>query len=100
MFTVQITYFQTAIQAPSHVNPNRLPFHIRRCRSVRELSVIEIKHFSKLLIRLWFLKRKCLPEKKMALRVQFENNDDIGVFTKLTNSYCLVAIGGAETFYR
>ncbi|XP_055314083.1 eukaryotic translation initiation factor 6 [Sitodiplosis mosellana] len=35
----------------------------------------------------------------MALRVQFENNDDIGVFTKLTNSYCLVAIGGAETFY-
>ena len=36
----------------------------------------------------------------MALRVQFENNDDIGVFSKLTNSYCLVAIGGAETFYR
>lgn len=36
----------------------------------------------------------------MALRIQFENNDDIGVFTKLTNSYCLVAIGGAENFYR
>lgn len=36
---------------------------------------------------------------KMALRVQFENNDDIGVFTKLTNAYCLVAIGGSETFY-
>lgn len=36
----------------------------------------------------------------MALRVQFENNDDIGVFSKLTNSYCIVAIGGAETFYR
>uniref|UniRef100_A0A0K8TRQ2 Eukaryotic translation initiation factor 6 n=1 Tax=Tabanus bromius TaxID=304241 RepID=A0A0K8TRQ2_TABBR len=35
----------------------------------------------------------------MALRVQFENNDDIGVFSKLTNAYCLVAIGGAETFY-
>jgi len=35
----------------------------------------------------------------MALRVQFENNDDIGVFTKLTNTYCLVAIGGSETFY-
>lgn len=35
----------------------------------------------------------------MALRVQFENNDDIGVFTKLTNSYCLVAIGGSEVFY-
>lgn len=36
----------------------------------------------------------------MAMRVQFENNDDIGVFSKLTNSYCIVAIGGAETFYR
>lgn len=36
----------------------------------------------------------------MALRVQFENNDDIGVFSKLTNTYCIVAIGGAETFYR
>ncbi|ALC40883.1 eIF6 [Drosophila busckii] len=35
----------------------------------------------------------------MALRVQFENNDDIGVFSKLTNTYCLVAIGGSETFY-
>ena len=35
----------------------------------------------------------------MAVRVQFENNDDIGVFSKLTNSYCLVAIGGSETFY-
>jgi len=35
----------------------------------------------------------------MALRVQFENNDDIGVFSKLTNSYCLVAIGGSEAFY-
>lgn len=36
----------------------------------------------------------------MAMRVQFENNDEIGVFSKLTNTYCIVAIGGAETFYR
>ena len=35
----------------------------------------------------------------MALRAQFENSNDIGVFSKLTNSYCLVAIGGAENFY-
>lgn len=35
----------------------------------------------------------------MSLRVQFESNDDIGVFSKLTNSYCLVAIGGCEAFY-
>uniref|UniRef100_A0A182VR77 Eukaryotic translation initiation factor 6 n=1 Tax=Anopheles minimus TaxID=112268 RepID=A0A182VR77_9DIPT len=35
----------------------------------------------------------------MALRAEFENNDDIGVFSKLTNSYCLVAIGGSEAFY-
>lgn len=36
----------------------------------------------------------------MAVRVQFENNNEVGVFAKLTNSYCLVAIGGAENFYR
>jgi translation initiation factor 6 len=36
----------------------------------------------------------------MAIRVQFENNNEVGVFSKLTNSYCLVAIGGSENFYR
>ena len=36
----------------------------------------------------------------MAVRAQFEGNNDIGVFSKLTNSYCLVAIGGSENFYR
>ena len=35
----------------------------------------------------------------MATRTSFENSDDIGVFAKLTNSYCLVAIGGSEQFY-
>ncbi|CAK8675312.1 eukaryotic translation initiation factor 6-like [Clavelina lepadiformis] len=35
----------------------------------------------------------------MAVRVQFENNNDIGVFSKLTNAYCLVAVGGSENFY-
>jgi translation initiation factor 6 len=36
----------------------------------------------------------------MAIRVQFENNNEVGVFSKLTNSYCLVAVGGSENFYR
>ncbi|KAF9404093.1 Eukaryotic translation initiation factor 6 [Podila epigama] len=35
----------------------------------------------------------------MALRTQFENNNEIGVFAMLTNSYCLVAAGGSENFY-
>lgn len=35
----------------------------------------------------------------MAVRAQFESSNDIGVFTKLTNSYCLVGIGGSENFY-
>ncbi|CAK65132.1 unnamed protein product (macronuclear) [Paramecium tetraurelia] len=35
----------------------------------------------------------------MANRCQFENSNDIGVFSKLTNSYCLVALGGSENFY-
>ena len=36
----------------------------------------------------------------MAVRAQFEGNNEIGVFSKLTNNYCLVAIGGSENFYR
>jgi len=35
----------------------------------------------------------------MATRAQFENSNEIGVFSKLTNAYCLVAIGGSENFY-
>jgi len=35
----------------------------------------------------------------MALRCQFENSSEIGVFAKLTNSYCLVALQGSENFY-
>lgn len=32
-------------------------------------------------------------------RCQFENSNEIGVFAKLTNTYCLVAIGGSQNFY-
>lgn len=35
----------------------------------------------------------------MSNRIQFENSNDIGVFSMLTNSYCLTAIGGSENFY-
>jgi translation initiation factor 6 len=35
----------------------------------------------------------------MVSRCQFENSNDIGVFAKLTNAYCLVSIGGSENFY-
>jgi len=35
----------------------------------------------------------------MAVRVLFENSSDIGVFSKLTNSYCLAAIQGSTNFY-
>jgi len=35
----------------------------------------------------------------MAVRAQFENSNEVGVFAKLTNTYCLVAIGGSENFY-
>ncbi|XP_060192799.1 eukaryotic translation initiation factor 6-2-like isoform X2 [Lycium barbarum] len=35
----------------------------------------------------------------MATRLQFENSCDIGVYSKLTNAYCLVGIGGSEKFY-
>jgi len=35
----------------------------------------------------------------MATRTQFENSSDIGVFAKLTNSYCLTAVGGSHNFH-
>jgi len=40
-----------------------------------------------------------LKQSIMANRIQFENSCDVGVFSKLTNAYCLVAIGGSESFY-
>lgn len=35
----------------------------------------------------------------MASRCQFENSNEIGVFSNLTNGYALVATGGSENFY-
>jgi len=35
----------------------------------------------------------------MAVRAHFEGKNDLGVFSKLTNAYCLVAIGASENFY-
>jgi len=34
----------------------------------------------------------------MAVRGQFENSGEIGVFANLTNAYCLLASGGSERF--
>jgi len=34
----------------------------------------------------------------MAIRAQFENSSEIGVFAKLTNTYCLLSHGGSEHF--
>jgi len=34
----------------------------------------------------------------MAVRAQFENSSEIGVFSRLTNAYCLVAYGGSDQF--
>ena len=45
-------------------------------------------------------KRKFLEKTiNMASRISFEGSSEIGVFTKLTNKYCLVASGGSENFY-
>ncbi|KAG0126336.1 eIF-6 family-domain-containing protein [Tuber indicum] len=35
----------------------------------------------------------------MAVRAQFENSNEVGVFATLTNSYALVATGGSMNFY-
>ncbi|KAI9653428.1 MAG: Eukaryotic translation initiation factor 6 [Trizodia sp. TS-e1964] len=35
----------------------------------------------------------------MAVRAQFENSNEVGVFATLTNSYAIVAVGASENFY-
>jgi translation initiation factor 6 len=35
----------------------------------------------------------------MILRTRFESSDDVGVFSRLTNAYCLVATGASQHFY-
>jgi translation initiation factor 6 len=35
----------------------------------------------------------------MALRANYESSSDIGVFAKLTNSYCLTALGNSQNFF-
>jgi len=35
----------------------------------------------------------------MAIRLQYENSNDVGVFATLTSAYCLTAPGGSENFY-
>ena len=35
----------------------------------------------------------------MAQRVQYESSSDVGVFARLTNSYCLTAMGGSQNFF-
>jgi translation initiation factor 6 len=42
---------------------------------------------------------KSIPYLTMATRCAFENSNEIGVFSALTNSYCLAGIGGSENFY-
>ena len=34
------------------------------------------------------------------MRIKFENSTEIGVFTKLTNKYCLCAIGTSDAYYQ
>ncbi|RMY78140.1 hypothetical protein D0863_00870 [Hortaea werneckii] len=39
------------------------------------------------------------PAAIMAVRASFENSNEVGVFSTLTNSYALVAVGASENFY-
>merc|ERR1712136_649225 len=50
-------------------------------------------------IEIFSEKTTLLSFSKMAVRVAFENNNEVGVFSLLTNTYCLIAIGGSENFY-
>ena len=69
---------------------------------VAELRQVLFNKASKsvVLFQLSTLSSKQENRKEMAVRVQFEGSSEVGVFAKLTNAYCLVAIGGSANFYR
>jgi len=35
----------------------------------------------------------------MAVRARYENSNEIGVYSKLTNAYCMVGVGASQNFY-
>ena len=35
----------------------------------------------------------------MAIRCRYQSSNDVGVYAKLTNSYCLIGQGASENFY-
>ena len=35
----------------------------------------------------------------MSIRANFENSNELGCFAHLTNTYCLVSVGGSMNFY-
>ena len=53
-----------------------------------------------LVLRTVFKVSEKLKFSPMAVRAQFENSNEVGVFAVLTNAYCLVGIGAAQNFYR
>ena len=62
-----------------------------------------VRAFSGGLVVVWHNKYKTICSNcgmRTLSGIQFENNCEVGVFSKLTNAYCLVAIGGSENFYR
>ena len=38
-------------------------------------------------------------EEMAVVRTHFENNNEVGVFSKLTNAYCLIGIGRSANFF-
>lgn len=51
------------------------------------------------MLRTVFKVSEKLKVSPMAVRAQFENSNEVGVFAVLTNAYCLVGIGAAQNFY-
>ena len=40
------------------------------------------------------------PRPSLTAGVNFENNNEVGVFARITNAYALCGLGGSENFYR
>ncbi|KAK7243513.1 hypothetical protein RIF29_38312 [Crotalaria pallida] len=56
-------------------------------------------HEKQLLLSMHAFSNAALRTLCLRLGVQFENSSEVGVFSKLTNAYCLVDSGGSQNFY-
>ena len=69
-----------------------------RCEEVKQDFNFRIWFQEKKIVNSYY-SEKFLKSIMAVVRTHFENNNEIGVFSKLTNSYCLIGVGRSANFF-